>query len=367
MRDRADVLVLGSGIVGLSLAFELARRGLSTAVVPDPPGGPKTSEAGAGLVHPQTRRWKAPEAVQDLALLSRHLHGDWLEAVEGESGLSSEYDVRGGMAVALTDAEEVELDRSLDWQRVRALPFDVLPGEEALSREASLSEEVRSAFVFPLDGILSASRLHRSLALAARSAGVRFLEGHLSPSLLVEGGRAAGLETSAGRFAAPAIIDATERPGNLHRAPRKPVEPVSSLLVHLDASDDAERPGRLLYAGGAWIVPGRDGFLRLLSEPFPSTAGGPTAGGIADLLRVGLRTVPAIASYRWVGTSELVGGAAPDAVPLLGETDLRGFHLAAGLGADASLLAPAVALFVADLVTGQAPPLPPAPFSSTRF
>jgi hypothetical protein len=110
--------------------------------------------ASAGLVNPQARPEVGPEALRDLSLLSRHLFGGWIETLEEETGLPCEYDVRGGLTVALTEAEEVALDRALDWQRAHALPFEVLPGEEACAREPALSSAVRAAFSFPDDGQL---------------------------------------------------------------------------------------------------------------------------------------------------------------------------------------------------------------------
>ncbi|MGE5345056.1 MAG: FAD-dependent oxidoreductase, partial [Acidithiobacillales bacterium] len=122
--------MVGTGLIALAIALELARRGVETAVVGEgSPAEASASAAGAaGSVDPQTRPGPAPEPLRDLTLLSRHLFGDWVEALEEETGLSCEYDVRGGLAVALTEEEEVVLDRALDWQRARSLPFEVLPG-----------------------------------------------------------------------------------------------------------------------------------------------------------------------------------------------------------------------------------------------
>ena len=198
---RADVVVLGAGLTGLSLGLALARRGVETAVLDlgDAEGPFAVAPSfPSGAVEAQSRPDTAPEPLRDLSLLSRHLFGDWIEALEEETGLACEYDVRGGLAAALTEGEEVLLDRALDWQRARALPFEVLPAEEARAREPALSAAVRAAFSFPGDGQLSPPRLARALLLAARRAGAVVTGPAAIPSIHVEAGCVGGGRDAAG-------------------------------------------------------------------------------------------------------------------------------------------------------------------------
>ena len=105
-------------------------------------------------------------------------------------------------------------------------------------------------------------------------------------------------------------------------------------------------------------------------------AGLPFAGGFetrllsaeaARLLPLAISILPGAARYPLLAAWASVAAASPDGVPLLGETAVPGCFLSTGAGADAVLLAPAAAVLVADLLTGSAPPLPPAPFSPARF
>ena len=77
--------------------------------------------------------------------------------------------------------------------------------------------------------------------------------------------------------------------------------------------------------------------------------------------------VPAVVGYPLVGTWTSHASVSPDGGPILGETALPGLFVAAGDGAAALLLAPALALLLADLLTGRTPLLPTAPFSPARF
>jgi len=363
--------VVGTGLLGLALALELARRGVETIVVGDgTSAGPAPSSSGpAGFVDAQARPGPAPEALRDLTLLSRRLWGDWIEALEEETGLPCEYDVRGGLAVALTEAEEVVLDRALDWQRSRALTFEVLPGEEVRAREPGLSAEIRAAFSFPDDGQLPPARLVRAVVLAARRAGVTVAE-HVAPGAVrVENGCVAGVETVRGLVRAEVVVNAAgARAGLLTGVPPLPVVPVRTPLLLLDAAADPERLSRFVHGRNCSFVPRRDGTL-VVAGPGGGTGLDPrlTAGEGAALLAEAVRILPAAAAYPVLAAWSSPSAGSPDGGPILGETALAGLVVAAGEGRDEILLAPAAALLLADLLTGKTPPLPPGPFSPARF
>ena len=322
----------------------------------------------SGALEAQSRPDAAPESLRDLSLLSRHLFGDWIEALEEETGLACEYDVRGGLAAALTEAEEVLLDRALDWQRARALPFEVLPAEEARAREPALSAAVRAAFSFPGDGQLSPPRLVRALLLATRRAGALVTGPSHILALHVEAGCVAGVETPQGLLRADAVVVAagisTSRVAGL---PALPVKAIRTPHLHLDAAGDADRLTRFVRGARAVLVPRRDGTLVVAGAAKDGLSPCVTAGEAADLVAAAATLVPAAAGYPLVGSWISQASVSPDGGPILGETAVPGLFVAAGDGAAALLLAPAVALLLADLLTGRTPPLPVAPFSPARF
>lgn len=368
MRD-GDVIVLGGGVVGLALAFELAGRGVGVVVVE--PGGLGEPESGrawcGGSIGPQSDLESPPEAVADLALLSRHLYADWIDRIEAESGLACELDARGAFTVALSEVEEVQLDRALDWQRARGLPFEVLSAEEARLREPALGADAVSAFAFPLEAQVSAPRLVRALTVAARAAGARLVDRVGIQGLVIEGGRAAGVETASGRFrASTVVIAASGRLPPLPGAPRlPPLTLFQAPVARLDAGDDADRPTRALAALSLRLAPCRDGSL-LAIGPWGRSgrASAPAAAAVTELLGRTARLTPTAADYPLMGLGTALRWETPDGVPFLGETGLPGCLYAEG--GDEVGTAPGRATFLADLVTGCPPPLPPAAFSPGR-
>lgn len=362
----ADVVVVGGGLVATAIALELARRDRTVellaggkAGLPSAPGGPVAAQAVVEDV---------PEALADLALLSRHLFADWLFALEEETGLPCEYDERGAMTVALDEDEEVALDRSLDPQRARGLHFEVLGPEEARGREPALSATLHAAFSFSRDGVARAGRVGRALVLAARAAGVRVREGSAAQAVVAPAGRVSGIDLPEGFLPAETVVLAERRgAGRIAGAPRLLLAASSRPWLRLDAAADPDRPARLLVSRGACLVPRRDGTALVLGQPGPpDPPARVSAGRVSTLLSELRRLVPASPEWRLVEAGAATEHGAPDRVPVLGETATSGLFLATAWGPDELLLAPAAAAVAADLVTGKIPPLGAAPFAPVR-
>ena len=188
-------------------------------------------------------------------------------------------------------------------------------------------------------------------------------------AIRVEAGRAAGLDTAAGFLRADAVVNAAGPwAAHLPGTPAPPVSPLRLPVVLLDASSDPDRLVRFVASPAGALVPRRDGGLVVAGLPF---AGGfetrLLSAEAARLLPLAISILPGAARYPLLAAWASVAAASPDGVPLLGETAVPGCFLSTGAGADAVLLAPAAAVLVADLLTGSAPPLPPAPFSPARF
>lgn len=344
---------------GLALALELARRGVATAVVGDPP---PERPSGPGLVNPQARLEVPPEPLQDLALLSRHLWGEWVAAVEEDAGFSCEYEERGGLVVARTEAEEVALDELFDWQRARGLAVEALSADEALEREGALSGAIHGAFGFPHDGQVDPCRLASALVLAARKAGAELA---LVPvtGFLTGGGRLEGVLTPLGSVSADAVVETGLWPRRVAG-----LVPSALAAVTLDDAGRSDRLFRFVLSPGLALVPRRDGTL-LASAPDDPEAFGlrPTAEAVARALTLSGRLLPGAARAGLASVARLAAEAAPDGLPVLGESARPGLHLLGALGPDEVLLTPAVSVLLADVLTGQAPPLPPGAFSPSRF
>src|SRR5215213_5185412 len=147
--ERADVAVVGGGVAGLAAARELARRGLSVAVLEDCRAG-SASRAAAGMLAPQAEADCADELFE-LLCASREMYPDFASRLGEESGIDIELDRTGTLYLALDGEGEEEVERRFAWQSGAGLEVDRLTAREARILEPNISPGVRVALRFPRD------------------------------------------------------------------------------------------------------------------------------------------------------------------------------------------------------------------------
>src|SRR5919201_6229617 len=202
---RADVAVVGGGVAGLSAARELARRGLTVAVVEGAEPGAEASGAAAGMLAPQAEA-DARDDFFDLLCASREMYPAFAEQLLEESGVDVELDRTGTLCLALAEADVEEIERRFAWQSRAGLEVERLSAGEARELEPRVSPRVRAALRFPRDWQVESRRLVGALAVAATARGARLLTKTEASGVRVASGRAEGVETSRGFLAAGAVV-----------------------------------------------------------------------------------------------------------------------------------------------------------------
>jgi glycine oxidase len=202
--ERADVAVVGGGVAGLAAARELARRGLSVAVLDDRRAG-SASRAAAGMLAPQAEA-DHPDEFFELLCASRDMYTAFTAGVSAESGISVEPEFTGTLYLALNEEDEEEVERRFAWQSGAGLKVDRLTGRHARMLEPNVSEGVRMALKFPRDWQVESRRLVIALDAAAEAYGVRIIRGVEAQGVRVDAGRAAGVVTSEGELEAGAVV-----------------------------------------------------------------------------------------------------------------------------------------------------------------
>ena len=201
--DRAQIVVVGGGIVGCSVAYHLARRGITDVVVLEQgklTGG--TTWHAAGLVS----QLKSTHSLTNLATYSARL----FEALEDETGQATGYRTPGSISVA-ADAER--------WEEIRrGAAMAVSVGVE--TREIGMDElrerwplirtdDLVGALYIPRDGHTSPVDTTMALAKGARSRGVRIVEGVAVTGLSTIGGAISGVDTEQGSIETETVVLAT--------------------------------------------------------------------------------------------------------------------------------------------------------------
>ena len=171
----ADVVIVGGGVIGCSIAYHLAAAGASVTLFERNEVAGEASGAAAGMLAPLSESPR-PGPFVELCLASLRLFPALADALREETGIDIEYLPSGILRVALTEDEERELRHRLEWQRSLGLPLEWVDGE-ALRRLEPRLAPARGALYSPQEHQVSAGRLTQALAQAAARRGAVFRAG----------------------------------------------------------------------------------------------------------------------------------------------------------------------------------------------
>ncbi|MXV81674.1 MAG: FAD-dependent oxidoreductase, partial [Chloroflexi bacterium] len=171
-----DVAIVGGGVIGLSCAFELARRGRSVTVLEREEVGYGASTVAAGMLTPSFEVETTPPSLVELQLDSLRRYPVFVSEIEAASGLSCDYRDEGTLWVSRHRDDELELDHIRKIQEDRGLPARRLTGRETRQIEPYLSPRIIGGLLVEADHQVNSRKLVPALAAACRSIGVELHE-----------------------------------------------------------------------------------------------------------------------------------------------------------------------------------------------
>jgi glycine oxidase len=353
----AEIVVVGAGVIGLAIAFDLARRGKSVLVLERDRIGAGATRASAGMLAPVSEAEAEEPALVELALESHRRYPEFVEAVESASGMRCGFRQEGTLVVALGHDHEEELDHLLEAQRQRGLVCQRLTAEETFQREPHLSGWVTGGLLAEEDFQVDPRALALALAAATRAHGGHIVEGSAVEALdrqkgrLVRvTGRTEGQEFSVDCDAAVVAAGAWSSTDIRSQASELGIRPVKGQTVRVRGP---ELMRHVLRTPEVYVVPREGGELvigaTVEEQGFDVT---PTAGAVMDLLRRAWHVLPGIYDCVFSEVSVGLRPAARNHLPLIGATDEEGVFVATGHYRHGVLLAPVTAWLLADLIAG---------------
>src|SRR5579872_5738600 len=228
MAQRADVIVVGAGVIGLLTARELMRAGFTVTLLERGHTGREASRAAAGIlstIYP----WRS---AKPLALLSRWSQSGYAmlaDDVRRASGIDPEWTPTGLLCFDIN-----EKDAALQWAASTGREVDILSAQEVRKHEPVLAEHARPAVFLPGVAHIHVSRFLRALREALLNEGVPIKEEVEVTGILEGGGKLKGVRTSQGELHADHVVIAAGA-WSSHLAKeleiRLPVEPVRGQII----------------------------------------------------------------------------------------------------------------------------------------
>lgn len=345
-----DIIVVGAGIVGCAVAYELARRGASVQIVEERAVGMGATHAAAGILAPHIEM-SSPTAFLDLAIRSLNLFDDFIARTQADSGMSVLYRRTGTLQVATSEDGMRGLRNAAARLEAQHVVLGLLDAQTVIAEEPHLSHDVVGGLVVPLHGFVAAGDLIRALAGAARRHGAQVIEGSRVRRIVAANGEVT-VETDRGPLAGSAIVLAAGSwSGRIEIAglpARAPVRPIRGQLLRLSWKGPMLR--RVVWSERCYLVPWDDGTL--LVGATMENAGfdeRTTVAGVRDLLEAACDIAPGAWTAGFVDARAGLRPATTDLLPIIGASRvLPNLMYATGHYRNGILLAPVTAALVAD-------------------
>jgi glycine oxidase len=366
-----DVAVVGAGVIGLSIAWRLALRGMSVAVFERATVGAGASLAATGMLAAAAEHEPGCHDLLALALESQRQWPQFRAQLEAQSRQRIDFREGGTLVVAL-GRDEVERLRFRHDLHVRAgLATRWLGGPEVRTMEPALRPSVAAGLFCPDDHQVDPRLVMAALRSALQASGAGLFEHCAVEALDLAGGRVRGVETAAGRCRATTVVlaaGAWTAGGLLPPGLVVPVRPLKGQALALTATADTGTLSHIVWTEQVHLAAKGDGRLivgaTVEERDFDAAV---TAGGVYALLEGARRAFPAIEEMAieaiWTGFRP----SSIDDAPILGSTGVEGLAIATGHHRNGYLLAPVTALAIEALVADARMPAVAQAFGLDRF
>lgn len=343
--ERADVIVIGAGIIGCSITHELARRGAAVRLFDTRPIGGGATQASAGVLAPHI---ESPTAgpLLDLAVRSLSMYDRFVSDVRQGSGIDVEYRVTGTLEI-VTDPDMAA--------RVRAGiqgEAEWLDTTSAVALEPSLRATILGALLTPRHGYVVVSQLTEALTWAALRYGAELETGRRIVGVDARGDVVeVRADDGAAWTARTVVVAAGSWAGQVGLPDRAAaaVRPIRGQLIRLEWL--GKPPNHVLWGSDCYVVPWLDGSVLVGATVedvgFDERA---TAAGVRDLLDAVCELLPAAWGATFREARVGLRPASSDGLPIIGPSELPNVFYATGHYRNGVLLAPVTAKLVSDLI-----------------
>lgn len=337
MGDGNSVVIIGAGVMGLGVAWQLSKAGRRVIVLEKNTPGSGASRAAAGMLAPMAELQYDEAPLLEFSMASQKRWPSFVQELEADAGTSVEYETSGTLLVAWDRDEADDLKRHYDYQKSVGMQVEWLSGRGLRRLEKMLSPRIVGGVHCADDVQVSNRRYVEALEAAARAQGADIRTGVEVQRLIYEDDKVLGVETTQGEkiYAEMTVVAAGAWSHALQIPARVPlhIRPVKGQMMALQMDPKAPLLRHVIRRRleGVYLVPKSDGTLVVggTSEEmgFDDRI---TAYGLRHLLEHAFEIVPSIdelpVKETWVGFRP----AGRDSGPLLGRSSVPGLAMITG-------------------------------------
>ncbi len=382
-----DVIVVGAGIIGLSLAIELRKRGASVLIVERGEPGHEASRAAGGMLVDSPL--ETPPVLQSLATASARMYPEFAHELELESEMKVDLRDQGAIlfpdekhfghpaihgqmkahAISLLDIQQLEpelrkdeSDRvELELARQESFP------DNSVEEIEILFKSVRGRALYLKERSVDPRALTTAAWKTAKNRGVDFSSGDPVTAINISDDQVSGVTTIKTTFLAEKVVNCAGAWSSQLGPHPIPTRPVKGQMLCL-AMHPRDLIKHVIRTPDVYLIPRSDG--RLLVGATVEEAGFDKRTDPDTMKRfhqAAIELVPKLAEARiledWAGLRP----GTPDNLPILGSTSTPGYYVATGHFRDGILLAPITARLMAQVIHHEKPDYDLTPFSLSRF
>jgi glycine oxidase len=355
MKKVYDVIIIGGGVIGSSIAYQQAKCGKKVLVLEKDRLTLEASSAAAGMLGAQAEIDEHISMLK-LALKSRAMFPSLTRELEECTGVDIGLVNKGMIKVAETEDEVINLKKQISFHRDWDQAVKWLTPEELQEKEASLSPSLLGGMYIPNDGQLIAPRFSLSFAKGAMKYGADFLEYSEAVDFLIKNGCIQGIVTATDTFytenavvtigawtsqlLAKVNVEMDVYPVKGECFSVIPRVPLISSTIFSDL--------------GCYIVPKKDGRVIVGATSYPNTFDKTVSlQGLSKLMECARSILPEIGSAKWEKSWAGIRPQTGDGLPYIGAHPYyKGLYIAAGHYRNGILLSPITGKMVSDMLNG---------------
>jgi glycine oxidase len=356
-----DVIVIGGGVIGLSIARELAGR-KSVLLLDRGPTGQGTSRAAAGMLTPLSEADDQGPFFQ-LSRASHALYPKFVEELMHESGLDVGYSSEGLLCLASSEDAATTLRRRYDWQKRAGFDVELLSADDVHKMEPLITAPICAAVFMPGERGVTPRRLVNALREACSNRGAEVRTGLHVERVTENTVHVGHMKLEASSIVIASGVWSAEFAG---LNPPIPVYPRKGQILSLAMPPGAFR--KMIRWGTSYFMPRNTDELVVGATNEDSGFDlSNTPAGLGRLLNDAQQISSHVGSYPILETWTGLRPATPDGLPIIGSSAIPGVYYATGHYRNGVLLAPITASIVADLVENRKPSIAIDAYAPSRF